>query len=222
MISLIQLICSESYRAVQLESVSSSHCLWLFPEKELQSYMHLKWGYINAQSVILSSCREGFLLFNGIIRVLIFMFFFSAVVRVCWVKAGHNLLPQSSDSSIFPFFFATSIRLQWTITALWGVDTFSCSSICGVVINFLPVIGLSYNILRLGAACSAAINHKTQTFHLYHLETFAAAATIWRGRGARALTSIKKMCGSSVIIATLVLLQPFHKLRNYSPNICKP
>lgn len=73
---------------------------------------------------------------------------------------------------------APLIKLQWTITTLWGVDTFSCSSICGVVINFLSVIGLSYNILRHEAACSHAINHHTKTeppILLYHLELFTVA-----------------------------------------------
>lgn len=95
--------------------------------------------------------------------------------------------------------FAPSIRLQWTITALWGVDTFSCSSICGVVINFLSVIGLSYNILRLEAACSAAINHETKTeppILWYHLELFTAAM-IQRDRTQWPI-SIKKTWGSFV------------------------
>lgn len=85
------------------------------------------------------------------------MGFFSAVICICWVKAGHNL-----HHNLFYHFFwaqdalprAPSISLQWAITVLRGVDTFSCSSICSVVINFLSIIGLSYNIVRLEAACS--------------------------------------------------------------------
>lgn len=138
------------------------------------------------------------------------------VVRIsfCWVKARVATFSytNSSGPSNIPALFAASIRLQWTITALWGGDTFSCSSICGVVINFLSVTGLSYNIRRLETACSPAINHKTKTdptFLLYHLELFRAVMiqsgpTQWP-------ISIKKTWGSFVcyrLLTVLVCLGP--------------
>lgn len=90
------------------------------------------------------------------------------------------------------------VRLHWTITALWGVDTFGCSSICGVVINFLSVIGLSCNILRFEAACSPAINHETMSRHFSCIILkYWAAAVIQRDRIQWPI-SIKKTWGSFV------------------------
>ena len=159
MIFLILLICPESCQAMEAEE-----CLFhslnvpLFLNKH-PSCMHFKWGaenlYIHSQVCYLLTWRK--LCFSCLKEFLSVCFL--AVVGICRVKSGHNLfhspLATASSSS------TSSIRLQWAITALLGVDTFSCSSICGVVINFLSVIGLSYNILRLEAAWSPAINYKT-------------------------------------------------------------
>lgn len=131
---------------------------------------------------------------------------------VCWVNLFHDLF-------LFHWFFwvlqscphlppppsnlplcAPPIRLQWTITALWGVDTFSCSSICGVVINFLSVIGLSYNILRLEAARSPAINHeKKRQKHHFSCIILNYSEQLWsKETMTRWPVSIKKTWGSFV------------------------
>lgn len=59
---------------------------------------------------------------------------------MCFAESKQGWKP-SGCSILAPFL--SSIWLLWTITALWGVDTFSCSSICGVVINFLTAIGVT-------------------------------------------------------------------------------
>lgn len=94
-------------------------------------------------------------------------------VSVCWVKARAQLLPKPFLPQQFlpaihrvdPLPLAPSIRLQWTITALWGVDTFCCSSICAVVINFslCPWLGLHYPATWSSMICSNHQSHKNRT-----------------------------------------------------------
>lgn len=116
---------------------------------------------------------------------------------------------------------ALSIRLQWAITALWGVDTFSCSSICGVVINFLSTIGLSYNILRLKAACSPCNQSRNQhriTISLVSSWIIQSSCDPKRPDSVtdKYYENMRLICMLQNV--SVCLLRSLHELHNYTPQ----
>ena len=172
--------------------------------------MHFKWG---SENICVQKCTVSYN-FPSHRRQVLASAVCKGIIRVCFL-AVPCLLSQSRAQPCTPHPFliplgpaphpppppppAPSIRPQWAITALWGVDTFTCSSICDVVINFLSVswLELQYPETWSGVFSRNQSPNRDRTeavLSLYHPELFTAAAI----QRDRTRWPIKKTWGSFV------------------------
>lgn len=150
MISLILLICSASYQAVQAGAPVTVCASFLCEKRQkLHAFQMRMWDYKCTVSyvILVQGGNSASSVFNG-------------TIRVCFLALMCLLSQSGAQPRTQPLFLHWFFQVQHADplgfsedykekSQLFGELTHSCSLISGLVMNFISVIGLNYNILSL-------------------------------------------------------------------------